>query len=808
MMGTMRGLGALSLDKGMVAIGIAVNAAIVVALLLSRGGQTADITVVVNDGRMKSTFDGQTLSATLDMPVRGGVFIELRAPEKLASLDGPSGIDSVEIIDRDAGVSVLREDFSGTLDAWTGASNVVARDGLLQLGPAAVAIGRIEINGDWTDTEVRIKGRNLQDLIVGVRARGVDNYAAYHVRPLRHLDQGFQVWRDGRAVPGNEGAFSGGSFGGPAAQPSARGTVASIAQIVLPSYATWLLGVTGLIAVAVLLGAVPGRAPEPVRELWGRLPFRRIASGTAAALSLTTFAIALTLELRYLQAIPHIPDAVAYIFQAKIMASGHLAVPPPGVEKSFAFFYPPMMWADGDRWASVFPLGHSLILVPAVWLHALWLMPPLLGAANVALVFVVGRGAYGARTGLVAAMLYAFSPFALMNAADFMSHTTAAFYLLGAIALYFLPQRRLALTAIAAGIAYGLLFNTRPMTSVAMAPAFGLAMAMHARSAAWRIDVVRARRIGWFALGAALMFGVYLFYNYSTTGDALSSGYAASNQASFGFDETFTIRQGLANLQMLTAVHVVIVNGWPAWAGVMFAIAPFALGTRNHRDWLMLLAIVSVVAGYVLYPGTGIAYGPRFWFETTPLLMLLMARGAALLGERADGAAARLLTMMQLTPGQRWVSALLVHAMLVVLVALSVHGWLLGRDARWQSDGTPATAQDLRGFNAVDDLLIERIRDDRLQNALILVEPCPSWQCYGVVFWLNDPHLDGRVVIAQRIEAELPDLLRLYPDRRVYSADRSRRVLFPYGTDPTSPGDPLDDPSAAPLASELLQTLE
>ena len=47
---------------------------------------------------------------------------------------------------------------------------------------------------------------------------------------------------------------------------------------------------------------------------------------------------------------------------------------------------------------------------------------------------------------------------------------------------------------------------------------------------------------------------------------------------------------------------------------------------------------------------------------------------------------------------------------------------------------------------------------------------CGGWQCYGSVFWLNNPDLDGDVVYARDLPDRRAELFRAYPDRFVYYA--------------------------------------
>jgi hypothetical protein len=97
----------------------------------------------------------------------------------------------------------------------------------------------------------------------------------------------------------------------------------------------------------------------------------------------------------------------------------------------------------------------------------------------------------------------------------------------------------------------------------------------------------------------------------------------------------------------------------------------------------------------------------------------------------------------------------------------------------------PEKASALRGFNGIDGKLSDLVDDAELENALVVVEQCPHWQCYGSVFWKNEPSLDGDVVYARDGRAEA--LFAAFPERLVYAAGANPAYLTPYGTEPGTP---------------------
>ncbi|MEK7326100.1 MAG: glycosyltransferase family 39 protein, partial [Chloroflexota bacterium] len=324
---------------------------------------------------------------------------------------------------------------------------------------------------------------------------------------------------------------------------------------------------------------------------------------------------------------PHIPDEVSYIFQAKVLSSGRLAAPPPPVPESFDFFFPSLIVTSHGKFASIYPFGHPLVLALGVRVGAVWLIPPLLGAACVTLMFAIGRRVYNARTALLAALMMAASPFFLMNASSFMSHNTAVFYILASLLFLACARKRPVLYPVISGVFFGLVFNTRPLTATALALPFGAMLLSLLLPRGQRAS--GAKQIGAFVLGGLLMLGAYWLYNLGTNG-TLQGGYEAGGDVGqvVGFGGQNTVANGMQNDLTQLAFFSLVLNGWPRYIGLMFVLLPFILGTRRTWDWFMLACAVSVMGVYTLYLENGVAYGPRYWYESIPFLMILAARGA------------------------------------------------------------------------------------------------------------------------------------------------------------------------------------
>ncbi len=179
---------------------------------------------------------------------------------------------------------------------------------------------------------------------------------------------------------------------------------------------------------------------------------------------------------------PHLEDEVAYLFQARVFARGQLVVPTPQPSRAF---WQPFVVDDpttGSR-AGKYSPGWPLLLAPGVLLGATWVVNAFFGALTVALTYRLGRDLFNRDTGLLAALLVAFSPMALLLNGSLMGHTAA----LCCGTLFLWAYRRLEVAVPArrgnplrrlrhglgwgalAGLALGLMAINRPLSALGVA---------------------------------------------------------------------------------------------------------------------------------------------------------------------------------------------------------------------------------------------------------------------------------------------------------------------------------------------------
>jgi hypothetical protein len=517
------------------------------------------------------------------------------------------------------------------------------------------------------------------------------------------------------------------------------------------------------------LAQLPRGAEAVARRVPARVsaPLRRVVRDRWDALALLTvlgsFGYVLWVALAQYQGQPHILDASAYVFQAKIFATGQLSAPIPS---DLGAFQGPFMIASGGRWFAQYPPMTSLLLAVGVMLHTPWLVEPLLGTLALWGIFRLGRYFYGGGTAWLAILLGALSPFYTYLAASYMSHTMALFF-----AVYFLWMLvrftrawRWYDLALAAVFAVGLLL-TREFSAVVI----GVAASAYLLGGQWRALRERIAAI-WpvfvFA-GSIIVSGVvlYLLYNTLQTGSATLSprslffpGDRYGFGEGIGFYGQHTFAAGMVILDQLLTILLIDLYGWPFY--LTLALLPLTFLRRDAGTrWdifcaLMLVLLVGAQAGYFYH---GIYLGPRYLFETLPFLLLLTARGVT-------GLATTLTRVGRLFGAVRPTRTLamgVAGTLLVALIACNLFYYSPRQAQIYQGyTGLPVSmkvdATTLYGFHP--------------SQAIVLTN---NWYIYNYILWpLNDPNLAGETLYAYAPSPEaLEQIHTAYPDRTLYMAE-------------------------------------
>lgn len=465
---------------------------------------------------------------------------------------------------------------------------------------------------------------------------------------------------------------------------------------------------------------------------------------------------------------PHIFDASAYLFAAKMYAQGHLSVPlPPAVDR----FPGPFMLQFNGRWFEQYAPGTSLTLVPGIWLGVPWLVEPLLGTLALFGVGLIAARLYNRQVATLAVILGTLSPFYTYLAASYLSHAIALFYMVWALwALLRFAQGRLIWNMALSAALFGMASLTRDLVSllfVALLVPGVMLLSWRRIRKEWRRWLVGGTlflAVGFCFVGISLAFNALLTGSiYVTPRSLFFAGDHWGFGQNVGFYGQHTLAAGFVNLDELLTVLAIDLFGWPFYLSFAFLVMPFLTRRAVRADWFLLIVAVVTIGAYIGYFYHGIYLGPRYLFETLPFLLMLIARGIITLTE--TGASVRVwyvntvqqatkATMRSTMPARSFVTVILV----ALLIACNVF-YFMPRQVELH--------QNYTGLPAGTMLDLETIYHPPLHNAIVVTGDFTLYQF--VLFPLNDPYLHNSVIYA--LASSQPDYVELhaaYPGRTLY----------------------------------------
>jgi hypothetical protein len=218
--------------------------------------------------------------------------------------------------------------------------------------------------------------------------------------------------------------------------------------------------------------------------------------------------------------------------------------------------------------------------------------------------------------------LAATAPFFVLNAASYFNHAPTALALVLFVwaghRLLEAPRPALAATL---GAALGVVGTMRYFDAVLGFLPFAGAFLVHARRAHWRT-------VPWAALGAAPFLAGLLWYNWRITGDPLlnvtSWGYPFIKLGLWGFGIDGQHSPGRALVEAGNRLLELGESTSPVFLALWAAAMLDAARRRRLAFWDLMLPVFML--GYMLYPDeAGNRYGPRYWLEAFPFMLVTIA---------------------------------------------------------------------------------------------------------------------------------------------------------------------------------------
>ena len=343
---------------------------------------------------------------------------------------------------------------------------------------------------------------------------------------------------------------------------------------------------------------------------------------TSMALSVVTLIVLLLTAALVLQQFPNSGDEYAYLFQARTFASGRLWNEPPPLERFFTLNW--ILVKDG-KWVSQYPPGWpGLLMLGSLLGFPEWMVNPILGSLSIVVLILLTQCLEGTTVALVAALMLATTPFFIFNAASYFPHVSVS--LAALVLAYFGVRFRAsgkAIDALLMGGALGVIGLTRYYSSILF---FGslLIFVLCTR------PPKRLLMFLWICVGAVPCLSMLLLYNHAITGHALQ------NTMQWGYVKlpTDSIGNFISMAFVRNAVNQIIENSKDLISFSSFIILVLyvisLLVKASKRDLQFYdFFFIAFVLGYTLFSfSAGNRYGPRYYYDAFPFLILTVVSGA------------------------------------------------------------------------------------------------------------------------------------------------------------------------------------
>jgi hypothetical protein len=466
---------------------------------------------------------------------------------------------------------------------------------------------------------------------------------------------------------------------------------------------------------------------------WKRLP-TVLVLGSAIAIAVSILVVFRATEVT--------DDELTYLYQAKTFLAGRLYNPPPPVPEAFDNQF--ILQLPG-KMVGKYSFAHPLMLALGMLCGSPYVVTLLLSTLLIPLVIGIGRRLYRDSTvALLAGILLAISPFFYGMSSTLLSHTTSAFFL--ALSIYltlgWLEDRAGSyriLRGVAAGAAFGVAFNIRPLTAIAFAiPLAGLVIT--------RMIQRKTRPDVWFVglvSGAAILFAATLVHNSAITGDPLTFPYTLVDPNDrLGFSSGYI--QTLWQMFLSPGLNIARLNlmllGMPVsliFAGLMLLRPRLEAG-----DLYCYFTVATLAVAYVCFwfPGVG-DVGPVYYYETIIPLVLLTARGILWLREAISTRFPAYRTFVS------W----------FCLTSVLCSFWIV----------CPEQTLYLSNLTKLIRRPYQVIQDGNIHHAVIFLKDLPD-RGWVKGYRNNDPDFTNDVILCRPGGTREAEVMKAFPDREYY----------------------------------------
>lgn len=480
------------------------------------------------------------------------------------------------------------------------------------------------------------------------------------------------------------------------------------------------------------------------------------------ALTIAILAVFITawIAIVIFEELPHLEDEYAYIWSAQTISAGHLMIPSPPEPKNF--LVPFVVDHQGQRF-SKYPLGWPALLSLGERFDLRTWINPLLAGLGIWLIYRLAQKVFGDLVGLLAAGLTLTSPFFLMNSSVLLSHPWGL-VLSAAFTLFWLDvvdQPKVIpgwLPPLGAGLTLGALILSRPLTALGLGIPFGI----HGLFLIIRGD--HAVRVKIFTTGFIVLFvgSLHFLWQYALTGNPWCNPYTLwwpYDRLGFGPGYGVT-EQGhsfsLAWQQAKRSLNAGYSDLF-GWGKFSWLFLPFGMwaGRKRKKSWLIITIFPTLVTIYAAYWVGSWLFGPRYYYETLPVLVILSAAGIAYLAGWKG-----FHTKSSIQPKE-------LHAARPIFVAGLV-ALLIGANLIYYIPGRIGSMKGLFGTTGAQLTPFLSADAQNLTPALVVVH-AENWRDYSVLLELSDPLLESPFIFtySRGVKEDAAGAAH-FPDRNVW----------------------------------------
>lgn len=467
-------------------------------------------------------------------------------------------------------------------------------------------------------------------------------------------------------------------------------------------------------------------------------------------MSLVVFGFCSLISIVVFKTCAHIVDEANYLFQAKIFAAGRLWAPPAALSKEF--FQLLYFIQSPEKWYSSFFPGQSVLLAGGVLLKLPFLINPFFTAVLLLTTVWAGNKLYSPRAGVLAGFFLLCSPFVLFQGASFFSHIFPAM-LLTIVLVWIVKTDELSRERIfICGLITGEIFLFRPLSAVVFILFFLLYFVIQRMK-----PVLSNKNLGYthliiYIFGFLPGFFLLLGYNNYLTGDYFTTPHQlALPYETIGFG-IHSVKNTVINVTGLS----VDLLGLP-----LVSIVPvllFFLSDCKHSKEFLIFSIMYIAA-YSIYPYHGLSYGPRFYFEIVPILLL---GSSQVLLEQCSFVSKKLTTYYS-SLSKRTV----IVTIMITIPLVSFLGVMPGRISVFSKRGQYYNIRNM-------------VQKSVTLPAVVSIKSSEKSRLipYIAGFQLNSPNWNDDIIFVRYLPDKKDELITTYPARQYYIFDLDKKIVI------------------------------